>query len=155
MPENLKRYYGQDHPHFITFSCHQRKPLFLPISARKIFLEELDKIRNEMQFALAGYVVMPEHVHLLISEPAIGSPSGIMQKLKRRVSQRTRAGTFWQPRFYDFNVYTADKKSEKLNYMHANPVERKLVKLPQEWPSSSYSAYHGLDPGPIRIDLIP
>ena len=58
--------------------------------ARDVFVKELSKIRYEMGFRLAGYVVMPEHVHLLISEPKQGTPSSVLQRLKLRVSRRLR-----------------------------------------------------------------
>ena len=117
-----------------------------------------------MKFRLIGYVVMPEHVHLLISEPKRGTPSTVLQKLKLRVSRklrkRRRASSasqlrlpfaeteeplraFWQARFYDFNVYTQGKKVEKLNYMHANPVVRGLVARPKDWLWSSWGFYWG------------
>jgi putative transposase len=68
MPAELKRFYGKGHLHFITFSCYRRLPLLKTAPARDVFVKELSKIRDEMRFRLAGYVVMPEHVHLLISE---------------------------------------------------------------------------------------
>ena len=47
-------------------------------------------MRERYAFSLIGYVVMPEHIHLLISEPAKGTPSSVMQVLKQRVSRRLR-----------------------------------------------------------------
>jgi putative transposase len=61
---------------------------------------------------------------------------------------------FWQKRFYDFNVWSSEKKKEKLNYIHANPVQRKLVAHPEEWPWSSWSFYASGDCGLLRIDPI-
>ena len=171
MPEGLKRYCGRGHLHFITSSCYRQRPLLATIRARDIFVEELGRVRDEMDFRLIGYVVMPEHVHLLISEPPGGTPSKAIQKLKQRVSRRLRKRrkrvsvdqlrfafdcdeqpAFWQARFYDFNVYSAGKKSEKLNYMHANPVIRKLVRHPKDWPWSSWSHYRAGKAGLILID---
>jgi putative transposase len=155
MPTGLKRYYGRGHLHFLTFSCYRRLPLLQTARARDIFVKELAKVRDEMGFHLLGYVVMPEHVHLLISEPPQGSPFTVLQKLKRRVAFRLRKRkkrvnigqmrlpfddcgasprAFWQARFYDFNVYRKGKKIEKLNYMHANPVKRRVVTHPKHWP---------------------
>jgi hypothetical protein len=54
---------------------------------------------------------------------------------------------------FDFNVYSLGKKKEKLNYMHANPVIRGLVKDPKDWPWSSWSFYRGGEAGLIRIDV--
>ncbi len=174
MPSGLKRDYGKADLHFITFSCYRRLPLLKTARARDLFVRELGKVRDEMGFRLVGYVVMPEHVHLLISEPKRGTPSTALHKLKLQVSRKMRKrrrrrsaeqlrlpfeeGTeqpraFWQARFYDFNVYSTGKMKEKLNYMHANPVIRKLVKHPREWPWSSWSFYGKGEAGLVRIDV--
>ncbi len=174
MPTELKRYYGRGDLHFVTFSCYQRLPLLGTETARNVFVHELEKLRNEMGFRLIGYVVMPEHVRLLMSEPRIGTPSTVLQKLKLRVSLRMRKGrevasaerfrlpveeegvlprAFWQARFYDFNVNTIGKRREKLGYMHANPVLRGLVEHPGDWLWSSWSSYIGEETGLIAIDF--
>jgi putative transposase len=90
MPKNLKRYYGRSHLHFITFSCHRRTALLGTVRARNLFLQALAEVRAKFQFALVGYVVMPEHVHLLIGEPRTGDPSAVIHGLKLRVSKRIR-----------------------------------------------------------------
>ncbi|MGA2605826.1 MAG: transposase [Terriglobia bacterium] len=175
MPSGLKRYYGKADLHFITFSCYRRLPLLKTERARDLFVQELGRVRDEMGFRLVGYVVMPEHVHLLISEPKQGTPSSVLHKLKLQVSRKMRRGSgyrsaaqsrlqfeegseqpraFWQARFYDFNVYSRGKMKEKLNYMHANPVIRKLVKHPSEWAWSSWSFYAREEEGPVRIDVV-
>src|ERR1700751_3326442 len=90
MPKGLRRRYGQAHLHFITCSCYRRLPLFASVRSRNLFVKILGEVRDRCGFALAGYVVMPEHIHLLISEPAKGTPSTVMQVLKQRVSRRLR-----------------------------------------------------------------
>ena len=173
MPKNLKRYYGRDDLHFLTFSCYRRLPLLKTVRARNLFVKALGQIRERYQFRLVGYVVMPEHVHLLISEPAKGTPSVVLKALKQRVSRDLRKKKrsasdaqlrlpfmnenaalprLWQPRFYDFNVYTTKKKREKLEYMHRNPVERGLVQDPGAWRWSSYLFYEGGESGLVPID---
>ena len=135
MTEGLKRYYGQNHLHFVTFSCYHRLPLLGSAHSRNLFVETLGKIRDRYDFDLVGYVVMPEHVHLLIGEPKRGTPSVVLQVLKERVSRSIRARSaphFWQARFYDFNVWSHAKKKEKLHYMHANPVRERLVQHPRD-----------------------
>ena len=97
-------------------------------------------MRERYRFGVVGYVVMPEHVHLLISEPQIGNPSTVVQAVKLGFTQRWRAirgvsGQFWQRRFYDFNVWSQRKEVEKLKYMHRNPVVRGLVEKPDDWRS--------------------
>ena len=59
---------------------------------------------------------------------------------------------FWQPRFYDFNVWSQKKFVEKLQYMHVNPVKRKLIAHPKDWPWSSFSFYAKRHPCLVRID---
>ncbi len=61
---------------------------------------------------------------------------------------------FWQRRFYDFNVWSEKKLKEKLNYMHRNPVQQKLVYHPKDWPWSSWSFYEKGEDGLIRIDPV-
>jgi hypothetical protein len=61
---------------------------------------------------------------------------------------------FWQRRFYDFNVWSWEKLREKLEYMHANPVKRKLVAHPKDWLWSSWSHYEKREKGLIGIDAM-
>jgi len=92
-----------------------------------------------------GFVVMPEHVHLLISEPERAKLSLALQMLKQTVSRKLRckvSGTpFWQARYYDFIVWSERKRLEQLRYMHRNPVKRGLVENPEGWAWSSYRHY--------------
>jgi REP element-mobilizing transposase RayT len=75
MPTNLHRYYGAGYSHFITTSCYQRRPLLGTPRSRDLFLEVMEQIRQRHQFVVVGYVVMPEHVHLLFTEPERGKPT--------------------------------------------------------------------------------
>ena len=90
MPRGLHRRYGQRHLHFITFSCYRRLPLLASAHARNLFVKILGEVRDRHGFALVGSVVMPNHIHLLVGEPAIGTPSTVLQVLKQRVSRRLR-----------------------------------------------------------------
>ena len=155
MPKRLKRYYGEGQLHFVTFNCYRRLPLLVGVKSRNIFVKELGRVQREYGFLLVGYVVMPNHVHVLMGEPKKGTPSTVLQMLKQRVSRRVRKEKklatpkgqlplfpkfiadlpqFRQPRFYDFNGYSHAKKKEKLEYRRANPVMRGLVKHPKDWP---------------------
>lgn len=122
-----------------------------------------EEVRQKYEFQVVGYVVMPEHIHLLISEPDERSTALVMQVLKQRVSQQCHARgrscsaedgdppPFWYPRFYDFNVFSEKKIAEKLDYMHWNPVKRGLVASPEQWRWSSYRYYALGEEGPVRI----
>src|SRR5260370_1713159 len=90
MPKRLKRYYGLGHRHFITFSCYRRMALLGTARSRNAFVRALAEVRAKYQFALTAYVVMPEHMHLLIAEPKHGNPSRTVTTLQLRVSTRTR-----------------------------------------------------------------
>src|SRR5215472_11751617 len=164
MPAGLQRFYGQGHLHFITFSCYRRLPLLKRAAARDVVVQELALVRERLGFRLIGYVVMPEHVHLLVSEPPCVTPSTAVHDLKLRTSRKLRQWdsgalrfeelrAFWQARFYDFNVFTEKKKKEKLEYMHGNPVTRRLVSHPKDWPWSSWSNYANRGRGLICVDL--
>ena len=148
MPTNLHRYYGAGYSHFVTTSCYQRRPLLGTPRSRDLFLEVMEQIRQRHQFVVVGYVVMPEHVHLLFSEPERGNPSLVLAALKQTFAHRllrelratsqadalwstpVAVGHVWQRRFYDFVVFTENKRVEKLRYMHRNPVQRGLVLRP-------------------------
>ena len=82
MRNRLQRLYGRGDLHFITFSCYRRRPLLGTPRARYQFVKILDQVRSRHHFQLIGYVVMPEHVHLLLSEPERGNPSRVLQVLK-------------------------------------------------------------------------
>ena len=175
MRNPLRRYYGRRDPHFATLSCYRRRPYLGTRRARDRFVKILDEVRSRHKFHIIGYVVMPEHVHLLISEPVKGDPSKVLQVLKQKVSRVLRgtsrrsttgqmslafpeagadAAAFWQRRFYDFNVWSAKKVKEKLEYMHANPVVRGLVEHPRDWAWSSWSYYVKGEEGLLRIDIL-
>ena len=174
MRNPLQRYYGRGDLHFITFGCYRRRPYLGTARARNRFVKILGQVRLRYGFQLLGYGVMPEHVHLIISEPKRGTPSSALQVLKQRVSRALRqrprntsaqlplpfgtadaeAPAFWQRRFYDFNVWSSGKLKEKLNYMHKNPVTRGLVEHPKDWPWSSWSYYEKGEAGLIPIDTL-
>ena len=69
MPWGLKRYYGAGDLHFITCSCQRRRPWLGTARRRNLFLDLLEQTRQRYRFVVLGYVVMPEHFHVLLSEP--------------------------------------------------------------------------------------
>ena len=84
MPSGLHCTYGAHHLHFITCSCYHRLPFLHTVRSRDRFLSILEQTRARYRFVVVGYVVMPEHIHLLITEPEVGNPSTVMQVLKQR-----------------------------------------------------------------------
>jgi len=88
VPRGLKRYQQAGDLHFITFSCYRRQPLLGTPQTRRVFEQTLERVRRWYGFYVTGYVVMPEHVHLLVSEPERGSLAVAMQMLKQIVAQK-------------------------------------------------------------------
>src|ERR1700691_3509468 len=82
MTEGLHRFYGGRDLHFLTFSCYQRQPLFNSAPRRDFFLQILERVRRRYRLVVVGYVVMPEHIHLLVSEPQRATLSTAIQALK-------------------------------------------------------------------------
>jgi putative transposase len=155
MPSRLRRFQHNRDLHFITFSCYRRKPKLGQPVARRVFEQALERTRKRYQFRVMGYVVMPEHVHLLLSEPEDGTLATALQALKQSVSRTLAlrsAEPFWQARYYDFNVWTAKKHAEKLRYLHRNPVARGLVARPEDWHWSSYRHYATGVEGVVEIE---
>lgn len=164
MPKGLKRWYGGGDLHYITCSCYQRKAFLGSAARRDLFLKIFEQVRQKYEFQVVGYVVMPEHFHLLIGEPDDGNVSLVMQVLKQRVSRQCRARSrgqssddatppaFWHTRSYDFNVFTKKKVVEKLDYIHWNPVKRGLVASPDQWRWSSFRYYALGEEGPVKIE---
>jgi REP-associated tyrosine transposase len=164
VPTQLKRYYGANHLHFITFCCYHHRPLLGTLELRDLFLSILEETRQRYQFVIVGYVVMPDHVHLLISEPEKGDPSVIVKVVKHRFARQVRqyvgapnmpgvADPVWQKRFHDFNVWSEDKRIEKLRYIHRNPVKAGLVSEPDQWAWSSFRSYAYGEQVPVRINF--
>jgi putative transposase len=149
------RYQSQRCLHFITFSCYRRMKLLDSADARDVFEYELERVRHWYGCYITGYVVMPEHVHLLISEPERGKLLVVMQMLKQITSRKLRPVEFphfWQVRYYDFPVWSEEKYAEKLSYIHSNPVGRGLVHRPEDWKRSSFRQWAEGMVGPVEVE---
>jgi putative transposase len=97
---------------------------------------------------------MPEHVHLLLSEPRQDTLADALKSLKQGVSRRLicNAGHFWQKRYYDFNIRNYSQFVEKLRYIHRNPVKAGLCECPEDWESSSFRHYATGCEGRVEIE---
>ena len=154
MPWGLKRYQQARDLHFVTFSCYHRQPLLSSAHAKGLLEQALEQARRAYGFYVTGYVIMPEHVHLLISEPERSTLARALQAMKQSVARKLIGGRehFWQARYYDFNVWTNRKRVEKLRYMHRNPVKRGLVEKPEDWAWSSFRHYLTGVEGVVEIE---
>lgn len=157
-----KRFEIKDQPRFVTCSCFGRLQLFNNDLIKDVFVRQLRKVQTQHRFELHAWVVMPEHIHLLLTPELPETPlPTILQAIKTRTAAqvlrrwydldapilsrlRDKQGKahFWLAGGgYDRNIYTADEYEEKLHYIHSNPVERGLVKNPVDWKWSSAWAY--------------
>ena len=154
MPWGLNRYQQTRQLHFLTFSCYRREPLLASARAKNLFEHALELTRRGNGFYVTGYVVMPEHVHLLISEPERETLARALQAMKQSVARRLIGDGqhFWQARYYDFNVWSENKRVEKLRYMHRNPVVRGQVERPEDWAWSSFRHYLTGEEGVVEIE---
>jgi putative transposase len=151
MTRGLARYQESGCLHFVTFSCYGRRQYLRRAEARDVFERSLESMRCRYRFLVVGYVLMPEHVHLLIYEPQNVSLATILKALKLSVAAQRTERPFWQARYYDFNVLTDRKRVEKLRYLHRNPVSRGLVVKPEEWRWSSFRYYQTGVAGIVKI----
>jgi putative transposase len=179
-----RHFYGLNHLHYLTTSTYRRARLFDSDRFKRNFITVLGGLRAELGFRIVGYVLMPEHFHLLLWPTELANPSQIMQRLKegtakfvlknlrqslhfawcRTMLERLKLPStvhdqahfrVWQRRFYDMNVWSEKKRLEKLNYMHGNPVKRRLVSSPDQWPWSSFRFYYLQDSSLLPIDRMP
>jgi len=168
--KQVKHYHEPGDFHELTFSCYGRRPLLTNDDWRRRLSRHIDTASDEASFDLVAFVYMPEHLHLLVyprlpvpdigrflarlKQPfskeikgiLIGSQSGLLQRLTVRERPGKHCFRFWQegPGF-DRNIFSVDALSASIDYIHYNPVARKLCERATEWPWSS-ARYYLLDP---------
>ena len=128
MPWGLTRFHHSGQSHFVTFCCYHRRRSFTTDASRRIFESALERVRRRFRLQVYGYVIMPEHIHLLLSEPLRDTLADALKSLKQGVSRRligddpltpmtslSRAPQhFWQKRYYDFNIRNYGQFVERL-----------------------------------------
>ncbi|MHB1957119.1 MAG: REP-associated tyrosine transposase [Sulfobacillus sp.] len=154
MPTRLQRFHRSGQTHFITFACWHRRSNFADPTTRPVFEAALERIRQDYLLCVYGYVVMPDHVHLLLSEPRRETLAVAIKSLKQGVSRRLigDAPHFWQKRYYDFNLRSQEQCREKLRYIHRNPVKKELCAWPEDWEWSSFRHYATGQEGIVEIE---
>jgi putative transposase len=154
MPLGLERRHNTGQLHFITVSCYRRQPYLSAPEPKNILEQVIERTRQSHKFALHAYVLMPEHVHLLLSEPENYTLASALRVIKGESSKLLK-GTrkkFWETSYYDFNTFTTGKFIEKVRYIHRNPVARGLVSKPEDYRWSSFNHYAIGELGPIEIE---
>lgn len=159
MPRGLVRFQQSGQSHFITFSCYRRQPRFTSPDLYDLCAVCLEETRQRFDMCVYGYVVMPEHVHLLVNEPCDATLADALHHLKLNFAKRSKyvtgdadPGPFWQKRYYDRNVRNEREFMVKLRYLHRNPVKRGLVKEAGEWKWSSFRHYALREAGVVEIE---
>jgi len=154
VPWGLRRFHQSGQSHFVTFCCYHRRASLRSAQAKHAFEAALERVRRRFELRVFGYVVMPEHVHRLVSEPQRDALAHAIKSLKQGVARRFigDAEHFWQKRYYDFNVRNHRQFVEKLRYIHRNPVKRGLCERPEDWPWSSFCHYQTGTEGAVEIE---
>ena len=142
----------QGFAYFVTTNTIDRRPIFARREAARFFLETLADVRREQGLKLLAYVVMPDHVHLVLVPGRYGLGEA-MKSLKGRFARhcnqaRSESGSLWQDKYHEAIVRSDEQLSAYVDYVHYNPVEAGLCHEPEDWPYTS--ARQGGGP-----DLIP
>jgi len=164
--------------HYVTAVTYQRVPVFKSGEACALFVEALAETRLKDPFKLIGYVVMPDHFHLLANPLGLNittvvgklkgrSASKILKRLRKEEQMETlrrlelpralasgQTHALWLQDFSSINIWSHKFIRQKLNYIHLNPVRAGLCDHPAKWKWSSYHAYfpHDTQAVPIEID---
>ena len=165
--KTIRHYNIIGHAHFLTFSCYQRLPFLGKERARRWLIDAVLRAREKHRYALLAYVIMPEHVHLLVYPLDYEyNISLFLKSVKQSVARRARSYLeendrnwlerlivkrgnkhvfrFWQAGpGYDRNIVNKEELFEKIKYIHNNPVRSELVSNPEEWKWSSAGWYNG------------
>jgi len=171
----MKRIEQENHARYLTFSTYHQLPLFNNDQIKDAFVNQLQSTREKTGFHLLAWVIMPEHVHLLIWPKLPEYPvSKVSWTIKRNFAKHVikrlheldadilkelktpNAQTrFWQRGGgYDRNIHSQDEINEKISYIHMNPVRKGLVEQAEVWTWSSAMWYAGIRDGSIPIDQI-
>jgi putative transposase len=142
MPDGLRRFQETNHSHFVTFSCWHRRRYFKSDDLYSLFVQGLEAARTRFNFRLYGYVVMPEHVHLLLSEPTKQKLADAIHYLKLSFAKRARGP----------HSASAQVSVQRTDANLGHPVKRGLVESPEEWPWSSYRHYALREPSPVELE---
>ena len=152
----LRRFTEGEYCYFVTAGTQDRRPLFRDTRPCQILVKNLQFYRDRMKFALHGYVVMPDHIHLLVTPRQPATVSDIMRNLKSYTSREIREalgirGPIWQRRFYDRVIRGGEQFRAALDYIHLNPVRAGLVQSATDYESSSYRFWEEGN-GLLRLD---
>ncbi len=146
---------------FFTFTCHRRVPHLNSPEPRDIVVKHLGIMRERTGTRIFGFVLMPEHIHLVLHPRdsielgrAIGFLKSESAKEIKRVQNLSVEQTIWQPRGFDHNCRTREAVLNMIQYCHNNPVRRNLCETPTDWNWSSARWYAGIREEGLIVDDI-
>jgi len=144
--------------YFVTFFTWQRRELFVVEAYVRLFLKTLYGYKREGRFQSHAFVLMPEHVHLLITPAPTITLERALQLIKGGYSHAFgiafRRGEVWQRGFTDHRIRDAEDFAHHRNYIHRNPVERHLVGTPADYRFCSAFPGYKLDPWPPAAEAV-
>ncbi len=168
----IKHYTSLGHAHFITLVVNKRMSVFLNSETARKAMQAVEFYQKNFSIKILGYVIMPDHIHLIVWPQDKKSLEEFVRDFKKYLAKeileqltlsektklllgkpqkRNHRFQIWQKDYYDFNIYNQDILSEKLNYIHYNPVRKGLVENPEDYPYSSYRSY--LEKGEILLEV--
>jgi putative transposase len=143
---------------FLTLSTYRKRNVFINEQVNEIICEALSFHINNGHVDIAGFVLMPDHIHFLI-RPGDWSTSDFVNNFKTYTGIKTKdigklSRKVWRRRFYNDPVSDIADFRKKLDNIHANPVNKKMVVRPEDYVWSSAANYRGW-PGIVRITVAP
>jgi len=132
---------------FITTNIYDGAPIFEDDAYAREAIDALYRVKNMRPFILYGFVIMPDHCHLLLRIPPPETISKIMQVFKVSVPLNIGISSIWQKRFH---IKIPDNPHAILQYIHMNPVRAGIADRPEEYPWSSASGKWNINPLPIN-----
>jgi putative transposase len=142
--------------YFVTAKCWQARTIFQIPENAEVLLGTLVKYRESSKYLLHEFVVMPDHLHVLLTPGPATSLEKAVQLIKGGSSyeihkQRGTKMEIWQEGFYDWTIRDEEDWRAKAEYIAMNPVRARLVESLRDWPYSSASSKFALDPMPKRF----
>jgi putative transposase len=141
--------------YFVTTKCWQGRTVFqVPVNA-EILIKALFHYRDRNAYLLHEFVVMPNHLHLLLTPNSTTTLEKTIQLIKGGSSHEINKQSghkmeIWQQSFYDWTVRHANDWATKTQYIALNPIRARLAQNPMDWPYSSASCKFVLDPMPSK-----
>ncbi|MEX0722760.1 MAG: transposase [Gracilimonas sp.] len=167
---------NERYPYFITSSVVNKYPIFDEKEYAQIIIDGLNFLVNEKEIKIYAYVIMKNHLHLILQGNDLGKHfaqfksysarrildsletkkvDGLLQSFReaKKAFKTDRKHQFWAEGFHPKQVFSADVMRQKIRYIHYNPVKAGFVKEDTDWKHSSSSDYSGNSPGLVKVTL--